>query len=398
MLLKLIKEAQLLSVTPKDELAALRTLQAATGKSLTAIAEAFVPTDEDYKTWLDVVIGVAEDAGESIRSKDRFMELLGMVWENDSKPPPVSLQHKIGQKLWLEFKAKETHAKISSMGQNATSSGSNALVGHENEESGFAQAVRSVHGIEDEQEDVASRIMSFKRLASNLGGDSDQADPSSEEVPGDDAAEGDDERSPEDIAASILGSDAPEGDDSSDEDKDACPDCTNDVGVCPKCGEHMECEHCGYAGSEHDHPEDEVDAEAADDELPPDELDAPSDEDTLTNDGVPGEEDGAHLEISFNPPSDSVREENEEYSEEEAVKSFFRQAVTSPKDHMTAALKDIEAEGASAWMKLQLEKNPHPKKSPAHRAWQKGFTNTAKDHLGIADKPAVPSKQKVKKR
>ena len=85
------------------------------------------------------------------------------------------------------------------------------------------------------------------------------------------------------------------------------------------------------------------------------------------------------------------------YDEEEAVKSFFRQAATAPRNMMTQAIKDIEGEGKTAWTSSNVPKNPHPQKSAAYRAWQRGMLAAAKESLGIVDKPKEPKKAKKKK-
>jgi hypothetical protein len=62
-------------------------------------------------------------------------------------------------------------------------------------------------------------------------------------------------------------------------------------------------------------------------------------------------------------------------------------------------LKAVEDEGAAAWSAMSVPGNPHPKKTPAHAAWMKGFKNNAKNHLGIVDKPReVTSKHRGKKK
>lgn len=83
--------------------------------------------------------------------------------------------------------------------------------------------------------------------------------------------------------------------------------------------------------------------------------------------------------------------------EEEEKGDMFRQAITAPREKLSAAVKSIEDEGATAWKGMQLPRNPHPKKSQAYNAWEKGMKNAAKEALGLKDKPVVPNKPARKK-
>lgn len=83
--------------------------------------------------------------------------------------------------------------------------------------------------------------------------------------------------------------------------------------------------------------------------------------------------------------------------EEEEKGDMFRQAITAPREKLSQAVKSVEQEGATAWRNVNLPRNPHPKKSQAYRAWEKGMKSAAKDALGLKDKPApLPNKQRRK--
>lgn len=120
--------------------------------------------------------------------------------------------------------------------------------------------------------------------------------------------------------------------------------------------------------------------------------------DAGTDDEMGPPEDELDDETMDDVDADVTRTKEKVYDEEEAVKSFFRQAATAPRDLMNQAVKDIEAEGKAAWKSANVPKNPHPQKSQAYRAWQKGMTAAAKEALGIVDKPANPKAKAKPKR
>jgi hypothetical protein len=181
-----------------------------------------------------------------------------------------------------------------------------------------------------------------------------------------------DSMSPDDLASHITGEprsgdeEGPDLESRVDDLEDRIADLEHD-----EAGEHHE----------DDDVEGDIPADARDGDMP-----AIVDDETDAEDEMPPEE-PARTRSRAN-----VVEKG--FDEEEQVKSMFRQAITSPKEHLTAALKDVEAEGAKAWAKMQLATNPHPKKSPAFHAWAKGFKNSGKAGLGIVDKPASTSKPK----
>ncbi|TFH07491.1 MAG: hypothetical protein E4H14_08390 [Candidatus Thorarchaeota archaeon] len=75
----------------------------------------------------------------------------------------------------------------------------------------------------------------------------------------------------------------------------------------------------------------------------------------------------------------------------------LKSILTKPKETIDTALKGVEDEGAIAFHKMQLPKNPHPAKSLANKAWAKGFKNTLSDTMGFS-KVAKPALKKAKRK
>ena len=432
MSLKLIREAALVATLSEAEIKALSTIKAAVGASslVDIVAESFTPSDDDFDAWMRVVVGEAGDRGVNLNKKSEFVQLALDVLENDPANPPFDMQEMIATKLWQDYNSAKNAVRINKLAQakeeeekvmkardqiaarfakGPTASteeeemgisdelaadkifakikgtpnlsfvnverfvakyapmvGKKASdvkyiatlvydalqdVGMEEEESGFAQALKASIGMEDEEP-------SFVRDALRDSSPTSMKGSFSSHLRGED--ELDAGTNDEDMEVS-FGPDGVEG--VSDEDVFTSDD---------------ECE-CPCADDEL--AADDVPA----DEFADDELDPPEDElDDETMDDVDADVD--------------PRSPKKGFDEEEAVKSFFRQAVTSPNDMMRKAVKDIEDEGKSAWTKANVPSNPHPKKSQAHRAWQKGLTNAAKEALGIADKPSDPKAKPKRKK
>lgn len=442
MSLKLIRDAALVATLSEAEIKALSTIKVATGASslVDIVSESFMPSDDDFDAWMRVVVGEAGDRGINLNKKSEFMQLAMDVLENDPANPPFDMQEMIAGKLWQDYnsaknavrinklaQAKEEEEKVETarkqiasryaQGPGATaqlmktsvandeeemgisddlaarkifnkikgtpnlnfavvqqyvnkyigmvgksptdvkyisalvySMVQDAGMAEENEESGFEQALKAAVGMEEEEP-------SFVRDALRDSSPTSMKGSFSSHLRGED---GFDDTEDADTEVS-FGPDGVEG--ISDEDVFTSDD-------------ECECPCADDETSTEEIPSDEF----ADDEMGP-----PSDElDDETMDDI---------DADVEP-----RAPKKGFDEEEAVKSFFRQAVTSPNDMMRQAVKDIEAEGKSAWTKANVPANPHPKKSQAHRAWQKGLTNAAKEALGIADKPADPKAKPKRKK
>jgi hypothetical protein len=114
MAFKLIKEAQARASLDPTQLKILETFKKELGvDSITGLMEnTYRPTQEDYKKWLDVVLGYAKDSGLNINKKGDFLDIAGAVLENDPLEPPYSMHEAIMNKLWLDFRASKHSAKI----------------------------------------------------------------------------------------------------------------------------------------------------------------------------------------------------------------------------------------------------------------------------------------------
>lgn len=84
----------------------------------------------------------------------------------------------------------------------------------------------------------------------------------------------------------------------------------------------------------------------------------------------------------------------EEEENSKPKKTNLQQMLSGPRSTITQAQKEIEAEGEAAWKAHQLPANPHPKKSIAYGAWERGMKRAVKTHFGIDDKPVVQPKKK----
>lgn len=111
-----------------------------------------------------------------------------------------------------------------------------------------------------------------------------------------------------------------------------------------------------------------------------------SDEDSF------GGSDEVEVEPEVAPPVIAKEEENEESTKPK--KTNLQQMLSGPRSTITQAQKEIESEGESAWKAHQIPQNPHPKKSIAYAAWERGMKRAVKTHFGFEDKPVVQPKKK----
>jgi hypothetical protein len=424
MSLKLIREAHLASTLSTAELKALSIIKDATGAASLAdlLKESFAPAPDDFDAWMRVVVGEAQDRGINLNKKAEFTQLVMDVLEQDPANPPLDMQEAIAAKLWQDYKGAKNEVRINKMAaakeeeekvvnarnqiaaryaQGPTTSTQDILSsGEEEEDSGFAQALNGAIGTEEEeaQREEGSKWYDFEGNQDPNGTyDANgkffpersavfrklgiKVDPTEEEEDGmsflkdvlkdrpDTGAVGKGS-----FSSHLRGEDEDmdeyEDGDATFDDADYYSADDEDVFT----SDDSECE-CPCADGESD-----LDAESLDDDMgpPEEELDDESMDDV-------------DADVSREKPAKS-------YDEEEAVKSFFRQAATAPRNMMSAAIKDIEGEGKSAWTSSNVPKNPHPQKSAAYRAWQRGMLAAAKDALGIVDKPkdakAKPKKKK----
>ena len=76
------------------------------------IVESFEITPDDYETWLNVILGYAEEEGINIKRKGDFMEVAGAVLENDPVPMDIEMQSAVLKTLWANYKAQQSHSKV----------------------------------------------------------------------------------------------------------------------------------------------------------------------------------------------------------------------------------------------------------------------------------------------
>lgn len=356
----------------------------------------FEVTPEDYQNWLMTLIDIAQEQGVDLNRKRDFMDLLhNEILDNDPKLDALGNRmqtaERIGDALWQTYKVNKSHQALqkhvgSTIDQareeeEAISSmmGNNSMSAEEEEGGGFSQAMGSAMGMEDEEQANPHRPGTLRHALWNDVNKKKSRAMEDEEFETDYA----DEPSIDDIAASITGGDG-QGEVEDDQNE------------------------FGRVDDVEDHPED-VDARINDLEARlnkvEDEVEGKEAEggDDIDYDGLGTDRGGAAQVIGVSVPASGKvdprmdGEEPEFEDEETQMKNMFRKAVTAPREQMTQVVKDIEGEGLEAWKKLQMPKNPHPKKSQAHRAWNKGLTNAAKEALGIKDRPApTPSKARKK--
>lgn len=376
MALKLIREAQAIDRLGKH-LSLAQTVQSILGAaSITAVARMFEQFDEDqyqitpqdYQQWMEVLQAEAADRGANLDKKRDFEDLAFLMFENDPRIDELGLDDETLQKivstLWTSFKASRSHG--------AVQRGVKSAVARAREEEemlaagdggGFADAVRTSQGVENEESSWRAKFKGGGKmnpypqgsLRHNLWNDVNCRTTEDEEFgPGSSAA---------------------------------------DIEGAPGRGEH-DVEFGGMADQITDRPNGGSvigridDLEARIDQIEQSERDEP------WHDAIDDVEQ-ANTDIDQDQPAaDATLDDVEVEDEEAAAKSMFHKVLTSPRDQVAAALKDIESEGRGAWAGMQLPKNPHPKKSQAYNAWAKSFKSAAKDALGIADKPSMPAKKR----
>lgn len=348
---------------------------------------AYQITPQDYSDWLQAVIEIAAEQGLTAGRKQDFMQVaMDIVLDNDPKFDALGgnteeLKARVAQTLWQTFKASKAHRAVQggvtdTINQAREEEEAIAAMRNDNsQEGGFEQALRTATGTEEEEEvcpyphgtlraslwhevNKAKSVRGAKIVKPYKAKEEEQLN---DEIV--DVEDPESEETVDDMAARIIGDNL---DDSDDADLEARID---DVEARVR----------------------ELESDISGDDNTKDELNI--DYDSLGNDRG-----GAANVIGVSVPA-SAKEKEPFEDEETATKNFFRKAITSPRDMLSQAVKDVEEEGASAWKGLQLPKNPHPKKTQAFKAWEKGLKNAAKDALGLKDKPAiVPTSKQFRKK
>jgi hypothetical protein len=426
MSLKLIRQAQAVSRMGNTELELARHVQSVlkTPSLVEAFdASQFEVTPDHYNEWLSVMKDMAEEQGMSLDRKQAFNEIAFEVLDNDSFVDALAsgdagdaeqTKENIVKALWQAYQVNKAHARVSShVGSKINQAQDDVrtlggLVGDQEEEtSGFAQDFAAAKGTEDEESmfprrqaprahNLLSKAVALKKSRKNPFPAGSLRASIWADAYGEENEEGDDF----DAAGSDSIDDLESGDFESDVDADSMsPDdlasrITGSTDVDIDFGE-------GEPDDDIDQRVDDLEQRVADLEQ------GEAGEDDLEGLDMPaGDRDsGSDVDLSSErQPAANLRtpttagSNDREYDEEEQVRDLFKRAITSPKQHMNDALKGEETAGSEAWKKLMLPKNPHPKDSPAHKAWLKGMKAAAKDSLGIVDKPMSTSKQKPKRR
>lgn len=400
---KMIREAQALArLGSKAKVA--QTVQRIIGvDSVIPIAEAFDQkefevTPAHYNQWLATINEIGAERGVNLSKRQNFNDIAFEILDNDSLVDALggnAEQTKLNilKALWQAQQVSKAHTRVQDHVKSVIDKtreeeeAVDSLVGSdEDEESGFGQALATAQGVEQEERSAprVGRQPIFQHslrkgkknpypvgsLRAALWQDAHGVEDEEfdDEMPADDEFADEQQpevdtaaMSPDDLASHITGG---EGGDDLEARVDDLEDRIADL--------------------EHDQDDEPVG------DLPPDE-----------GSDLPPEE-GADDEVLPSPvdkPAPRANVVEKGFDEEEQVKSLFHKAITSPKEHMSAALKDVEAEGTKAWAGLQMPKNPHPKNSPAYTAWAKGFKASAKAAMGLNDKPREStSKHRSKKK
>jgi len=371
----------------------------------------FQITPEDYSRWLEVVVELMQQHGGS-RKRD-FMDIaLDVVLDNDPKfdllgGDQEALKAQVANTLWQTYKASKAHSEVAGNvnstiqqareEEEAIADLMSVCDDNEREEEesggGFEQALKTTMNIDSAQEEehdgnpypvgtMRHALWKDVNKSKMFKSGHNIVKKAKEEEEFDDIELDDDididttQMSAEDLASRIVGKAGIDDYETSD---------TGDQTDVEARIEDLEARI----------KELECDADADTEEIDSDTLDI--DYDSLGNDR-PGAAQVIGVSIPASGKEDERFRDKPDFDDEESTKKFFRTALTSPKEMMSQAIKDIEAEGAEAWKKLQFPKNPHPKKSQAFRAWEKGMKNAAKDHLGFKDKPVQITSKPARKK
>lgn len=335
---RLLKEAQIVSKLNQSELKVLETARVALGKaSIADLVESFNPSNEDYVEWLRVIAeeGAARDV--ALTRKGDFMDLAFEVLENDPKAPPYEMQEMIVNKLWNDYKAARHGARIEKVAR-----------AQEEEEALRAADEFTNSEVEDEFDSITPDQVDLQ-LSDDTADEFD-----------DDDTEGEDTIGVDDVP---VGAEV-------DFDKE------------PPADAELPDEGSGKVNLS----DNDIDAIAARivGQLR-------SDEDTV----------GAAPKVISTPPVEQDVVEKPTLAKEveekgKPKKTNLHQMLAGPRSTIAQAQKEIEADGESAWKAHQLPSNPHPKKSIAHAAWERGMKRAVRAHFGLGDKSAVqPKKKKI---
>lgn len=399
---KLIREAQARLHMDDEQYKLARHVSSVLKKNV--LSEAFNPsefevTPQHYNQWLETLLDIAQERGVSANKRSDFNEIAFEILDNDSFIDALGgdtemAKENIVKTLWQSYQVNKAHQRVSKHVSDTIERTReeeemvDQLVGAEDEEAGgFAQAFKQAQGMEDE-ESMFKRSVGPRTVYQHAVHKSSRKNP----------------YPPGSLRASIWDDMHPSVEDEQvDRFDDEMPeeefDHHADVGGEEALEQRVDDLESRVADLESEGGDD-VEMSSAEDavEIP---MDADDSDDVKMDDDVEVvDEPAPRMERPAPRMSESrPAPRKPEFDEEEQVKQLFHKAITAPKDHLTAALKGVEDEGVKAWMAMNMPRNPHPKDSPAHKAWAKGFKNAAKDGLGFADKPReTTSKQKSRKK
>lgn len=421
MSLKLIRKAQIATTTSKDILVAehVREVLHKLGINESSMGGPSMDVSPaDYDRWMGVVQDVAAESNVTITKKTQLADIAMSVLDNDPKiesqpGDKESLKSQIVDNMWNAFKASVGHGRLTTSVKKA----------REEEESGFIQDFRAAKGAEEEQRSAplvkaalgggntnpfrpgSLRFTLWNQMHGVAGAEEEEED--FDAMPSDEMSDeaSVEDRDPEAGAEDDMTAEKPMGDEDLDaeappeEEDPELEDDTEDAGdpddlLASLSTDELEAE-LARRQEEEGGDEEAVDGEEPIDGEEPvegDDAELPPEE-GLEDDAAPEED----VRSESAEPVDAIAKRV--FDDEESTKNFFRTAITRPSEELKAAVMDVEKEGESAWGKLELPKNPHPKKSQAYKAWEKGFKNIAKAALGIKDpKPAITSKAKPRRR
>ena len=289
---------------------------------------------DDYVRWLEAIQQMSAEDGTPINKKADFTEYaMTFVLDQDPVfdlyPDAEEMKVKVVNALWQAAKASKAHAGIEQLNAKVRD-----RVRQEEEVSGFAQTFNAAKGIEDEQE-----------LDLDLEDQENQDDDSNPHPMGS-------------LSAAMW-----DGEDGGDSEVE---DLKNQVNALQARLDRLEDvereEGHDLDGIPLDDTDDEVDAEVQ-----------------AAADRVVG---------------DTPEEFRVGFSDEEKQKGKGPSSLlTIPREEVNQAVKDVEAAGADAWHRLQLPVNPHPPKTAAHAAFERGMRKAAQGIFGFKP-PVVKAKKK----
>ncbi len=411
----------------------VETVSTILGKnSAKKIFESYQVSQDDYSKWLEVILGYAADEGINIKNKGNFFEVAFSVLENDPAGIDYELQETIANKLWVDYKAHQQHQKVSK------------IVQAKEEEEQLEYALKKMKGEVDDEDDVPSWekegdwSKQMKRQEQEFYKQQRQSSSEDEESY--------DQSVPAHAWSTNSGSskftskhfedewgiDEPQYDEE-DYDSDEY-DLENELPFTDDEIEQSGDDQIISRGKEMQHSRNLEDFDlASKDKLQKANRSAPEEEETSNSlkqgQIVKYKKDGASykVEIPDGPGSTvgilmgsrikmipikdlEIEKVNAAHEEEEETnglgsKSFLHQLLTgeNSKQHLSVLQKQVEDEGANEFAKhfSKSPKNPHPKGSFAHKAWQKGFDSSAKEIWApkpVEIDPKLKSKQKPKRK